>query len=1009
MSDPFDRPLVSPVMVGREAQLAALQQCIDAASAGAGQTVLVSGDAGIGKSRLVAAAAAHARERGVRVVNGQCFAPDRTLPFGPWRDLVSRRLLHQPWAADIVADVAADLGGLIPELTYLVPASALDARGAAGEDCRRIVGALTRLVESLARHAPLLLIVEDAHWSDDASLEFLVAVARSIRGDPGQPVVLIVTYRADEITPPLAAMLAALARERLSSEAHLGPLPRAEVMAMLRALSDDRGTIGVDLAESIYRLSEGNPFFVEELLRSAMAHAARGQGHANEGSSGQLTPTIPLPRTITEAIAQRVRELDEETQRTLTLAAVSGRRFDFGLLQTLSGCDEERLIRQMKALISARLVVEESADCFVFRHALTRRAIDDGLLARERRSLHRQLLDAYLKAPLETRDYHAADLARHAYAAGAWVEALAFGHRAGRQALALYAPGAAVELLSLALDAALRLERTPPSSLHRERGHAYEALGSFDLARADFESAANLAHGEGNDNDEIEALLALGGLWVGRDYERAGPYIRQALDLARAHDDRALTARALNRLANWHANREEPAVAFHLHEEALSLAEALGDRLGIAESLDLIGMARYLAGDFAGSAAAYRRAIPLLRELDDRRTLVNALTALAFALSNLDSSVSMRAPGGHEERLALVREAVAVAGQIDGRAEEALAYCCSALIVGERHLDEALEYGQRGLQIAEEIGHRQWATLAHYLLGYLHRLLLNVEVASRHLDAALSLAQAIASPFWLREVLAELAMVKLFAGDPEGAEETIAEAVNDDTPMQTMDQREAWFSHANVALARGRPERALEIAGRLLRAATPDPAGDLARLPYLALLKGEALQALGETERSALALTAARDGALALELPTLLWRVHLARFVHARDRGQRGEVAEEIAAAHAAVQQIASGLSDPQIREAYMRRAGALLPPPRVPSPRQAEKAAFDGLTTRERQVAALVAAGSSNRDIGDTLFMSEHTAATHVGNILGKLGAKNRAQIAVWVQERGLANEREA
>jgi DNA-binding CsgD family transcriptional regulator len=942
----------------------------------------------------------------MRVLTGQCFEPDRAQPYAPLCDLVRTNLLRQGWADEPLAAVAPDLVDLLPELAGRPPSGEPTPTVGLRPDQRRIVHATIRLVEAIAAQTPLLLIVEDAHWSDDASLDLLVRLARFVRGDSGRRIMLVVTFRGDEVSAELAAALVALDRERLAAEVRLGPLPRPEVVAMIRSTSDTQGAVGADLAESIYRLSEGNPFFVEELLRSALATGVAGAGRRLEAVAGTSASAIPLPRSVSEAVRRRVDHLSDGARQTLTVAAVSGRRFDFALLQALSGCDEIQLLERVKELVAARLVVEESADRFAFRHALMRQAIYDGLLARERRLLHRRALETILEIDPAGRDHHAADLTRHAVEAGAWEEALHFGERAGEQALAFHAPIAAIELLGCAIAAADQLGRPPPPALLQARGRAHETRGDFEAARSDYEAAGALAQAAGSVAEESEALLALGGLWAGRDYEQTGPYVRQALELARVAGDRSLVARSLNRLGNWHANQDDPIAAFRLHEEALAICEATGNRRGLAETLDLLGMARYLVADFDGSAAAVRRAIPLLRELDDRRTLVSALATLSWSMSSLDVSIGMPAGGSHEEGLAIVAEAVAVAQEIDARSDEALAHCCAALIVGERRADAALEHARRALRIAEEIGHRQWVIVAHLALGDLFAALLDAEAARCHLEAALTTADEVSSSVMAQKVRAELALRQALAGDPDAAQATIAAALSDDAPMVTQAQRDGWFSSGWIALVRGHPGRALAIADRLIAAATSEPIRDLPRLPDLAWLRGEALAAIGRTDEALESLDVARDGATAREHLPLLWRVQLARAKLLRGLGRRVATDEAVTAAHAAAASYAAGVADASLRETFLTRVAATFPPPRILSPRQASKAAYDGLTSRELAVATLVATGRSNREIGDALFMSERTAATHVGNILGKLGVKSRAQIAAWAQERGLTSD---
>ena len=990
LPDLLDRPLISPQLIGREAHLETLRRYLDEVRGGQERrAVFISGDAGIGKSRLVGEAAAVAAAQGFRMLAGQCFEPDRALPYAPIRDLI-RSSLRRPDFRDAITDAAGELGALVPELSPGEPAPE-DAR-----DRQRIVAAFAQLLRRLG--APVLLVVEDAHWSDEASVQLVLDLARLLRHEPALPAGLIVTYRGDEVTIELGAALAAFDRERLAAELRLGPLPRPETMAMLRAMHGPGGPERAELFEAIYRLSEGNPFFVEELLRSALAG---GTGRPSS-RAGERDAPIPLPRSVAESVRRRVEHLSDGARATLTLAAVTGRRFDFALLAVLADCPDDVLVERIKELVAARLIIEEEPDRFAFRHALMREAIDGALLARERRELHRRVLETILRTDPGAPANRAADLTRHAVGAEAWEEALEFGQRAGAQALALHAPHAAIDHLSHARYAAAQLGVAPPASLLLSRGRAYETVGAFEAAQADYEAAIALARETGNASEEAEASLALGGLWASRDYEQTGTFVRRALELARSSRDAVLTARALNRLGNWHANQDEPREAMRLHEEALSLMEASGDRRGIAETLDLIGMARYLTGDRIGAAEALRRVIPLLRELDDRRTLASALITLTFSMNVFDSLAGLVAPGSYEERLAQITEAITIARETGARSDEALADAGAALVLAERQFDIALGHGSRAQHLAEEIGHRQWAILAHFVQGVLCQFALDPEAARTHFEHAAATAREIGSSFWLRETLTYLTMLNIETGDFEVAEAALVQVWDERTPMQSLDQREAWLARAELELARSRPEPALALVDRLI-AATGIDAGDHARVPGLALARGRVLAALGRHDDALASFAAARDGAITLGNPPLRWRAHLARYAVLRSLGRRAGATSELAAAHETAAVYADGIADDAIRESFLRRVTERFPPLPRPSPRQAATAAFGGLTRRERDVAALIAAGHTNREIGEALFMSERTAATHVGNILGKLGLKTRAQVAAWAQEHGL------
>jgi tetratricopeptide (TPR) repeat protein len=364
---------------------------------------------------------------------------------------------------------------------------------------------------------------------------------------------------------------------------------------MLRAIFALPRPVRVETLDAIYSLTEGNPFFVEEILKSLIT--AGDIFYADGLWDRKPMPMLRIPRSLNDAVAQRVAQLSADARQVLVLAAVVGRRFDFALLQHLAHHDESHLLPLIKELIAAQLVVEESAERFAFRHALTRRAIYGGLLARERITLHRAIAEAIECRDADTLSPHVADLAYHYFEAGVWERALMYARYAGERAQELGAPLSAVAQFTRALTAARELKTTSPPALYLARGHAYETLGDFEHARADFEQGIELAHAAHDGPAQWQNMLDLGQLWAGRDYEQAGTSFQRAHDLAQTLAVPHLLAQSLNRLGNWQVNRGQSEVGLRLHAQALALFEAEEDRHGMANTLDLLGMANGLYGD----------------------------------------------------------------------------------------------------------------------------------------------------------------------------------------------------------------------------------------------------------------------------------------------------------------------------------------------------------------------------------------------------------------------------
>src|SRR2546423_1820097 len=537
MQFPFNLPIVCPIVIGRTAELTALHLLLERAKSGKGQVVLLSGEAGIGKSRLAAEAKTDATAQGFLLLQAQCFPTDRSCPYAPLLEL-----LRSHFATSSPEQVAAEMGSLASALSPLLPdllplPSALSPLPPPDpeQEKRRLFAALAQLFLRQATQQPALLIVEDLHWSDQTSLDFLHYLARRC---PASPLLVLLTYRSDEVHPSLSHFLAQLDRERLAQECALAPLTRSEVSAMMYAIFALRRSVFTvpslaqgELLDAMYTLTEGNPFFIEELLKSLIE--AGDILYKNGRWQRKELRELHIPRSVQDAVELRTAHLSEGARQGLNLAAVAGRHFEFALLQTLTQHDEAQLLRLLKELIAAQLLVEQSAEQFAFRHALTRQAVYTQLLARERKALHRAIAETFERLYASMLEAHLADLAVHFSEAGAWEQALAYGLRAGVQAQALYAPQAATLHFTRALDAARHVSLTPPASLYRARGLAYETLGDFERARADHETALKYAHDASDRHGEWQALLDLGLLWAGRNYAQAGDYYQQALAPAR--------------------------------------------------------------------------------------------------------------------------------------------------------------------------------------------------------------------------------------------------------------------------------------------------------------------------------------------------------------------------------------------------------------------------------------------------------------------------------------------
>ena len=1002
MTVSFNKPIVCPILIGRTLDLAAFHLLIEQAKSGKGQVALLCGEAGIGKSRLVAEIKTEAFAQGFQSLQGNCFPTDRSCPYAPLLDLLRSIFLHTP-ADQRVIDLepfARELTPLLPEVTQLFPELAtlpplpsLEPE----QEKRRLFTALAHFFLNQAAQHPLLLIVEDVHWSDDTSLEFLQYLARRCAT---QPLLLLQTYRSDEIRPDLSHWLAQLDRERLGQEVALTRLTRSDTDMMLRAIFDLQRQVQAEVLDAIYILTEGNPFFIEEVLKSLIASGEIF--YANGRWDLKLLSELHIPRSVQDAVQQRSDHLSESARHVLLLAAVAGRRFDFALLQQVTHHDEQQLLALMKELMAAQLVVEESAEQFAFRHALTRQALYAQLLVRERKTLHRTIAETMEHLYAGALETHLADLASHFYEAGLWEKALEYAQRAGEKAQQLYAPRAAIEQLTWALSAANYLETPPPAKVYRARGQAYETLGEFEQARSDYQQALEVARKAHDGAAECQSLIDLGFLWAGRDYERTGAYFRRATELARALADPKLLALSLNRLGNWHLNAEQPLEALRYHQEALTIFQEVHDLQGLAETLDLLGVTNLMAGDLLQSHRYYNQVTALFQELDNRQGLASALTTQLLSGGNYNAIMQVPVPIRLAEVVSQGEMALSLARKINQPSVEAFSLIFFASCLGLRgDYLHALGMAQRGLEITQEIEHRQWMTAAYCFLGVLYRDLFALPLAQQHLEQALLLAQEMSSSYWVLSVTGHLALTSILQQRLVQAESLLDAASGPDATAQTMAQRLVWCARAELALACGDPNRALQIIHQLKASATN--VSSEADIPRLSRMRGVALMLLQQTAEAETALQAAQAGAMTQGTRPLLWRISidLGKLYQTQLRDE--EAALAFATAQDLIEELAAPIPDTSLRDHFLHHATALIPRQEPLPPRRAAKKAFGGLTEREREVAALIAQGKANREIAEVLVVNYRTIEKHIENILSKLGFVSRTQIAVWATEKGL------
>ena len=387
-------PVSSPLLVGRSGELSALQAALAGASEGRPSVVVIGGEAGVGKSRLIQEIAERSRAAGSRVLAGGCLELGASgLPFAPFTAIL-RELVRELGATGVAELLPAggtrELARLLPE--FGEPTEPVDV----GEARARLFEQVLTLLERLAEARPVLLVVEDLHWADGSSRELLSFLIRNQPSLAGLSIV--VTYRSEELdrAHPLRPLLAELSRTGWVISMSLGRLTRRQTGDLVAQLAGE--TPADELIEAVYRRTDGNPLFVQALVTAP-------------------EPSDELPETLRDLLVGSVRRLPEPTQEVIRVASAGGPRTGHRLLAAVTGLDDAELARALRPAVAANVLVAGAAE-YTFRHALISEAVHDELLPGERGQVHGRFAEAIAADPaLVPPGRSAAEQAYHWHAA----------------------------------------------------------------------------------------------------------------------------------------------------------------------------------------------------------------------------------------------------------------------------------------------------------------------------------------------------------------------------------------------------------------------------------------------------------------------------------------------------------------------------------------------------------------------------------------------------------------
>lgn len=550
------------------------------------QIVLVAGEPGIGKTRLASELARDVADDGGVVTLGRCFE-DVNAAFAPFGEALAHLVRHVDTALleAHVSDVGGDLVRVVPELARRVSLPPLTKADAELERMR-LFDAVVDLLARVSEEAPVLLVLDDLHWADPSTVEMLLWLARASRP---MRLAVVGTYRDTDVTRTHAfgGALTELRRTRGTERVALTGLDEHEVGAFLeRAGGQALDHAAMEFAELLYAETEGNPFFLQELL----LHLAETRALRKDGDrwvSSRPIRELGVPEGVRDLVGRRLSMLDEKVNDALRAASVLGQEFDIGVLSHLTEASDDELLDLLEGPCRRGLLRELGVDTYRFAHALIRQTLYEELAAGRRARLHRLAADA-----LEARAAPPTEVGHHLIEAGPRgdpVRAIALSRRAAGQAEEQLAWEQAAAWYRRALDQAelVDLDGAERAEILLGLGRAMNMAGDIAGARSLFVTAVELAEAAGATSTVVAAALAYGssaGPWL--EYgDRIGLELLARAEALVADDDLAVKARIASRMAFWHLLDSDSAEGADLATLGTELARRSGDAAALAEAI----------------------------------------------------------------------------------------------------------------------------------------------------------------------------------------------------------------------------------------------------------------------------------------------------------------------------------------------------------------------------------------------------------------------------------------
>ena len=874
-----------PKLVGRDHEIEQLTRYLHSALNGKGTTVFISGEAGVGKTRLVNEFLNLAKRKGTGIFAGWCLS-EANIPYfsfreafnsyisaisdGKTKSVISKQLRTTGWFDD--SEFAQEPKKHEP---YLTPQIERD----------RTFEAAARVLLQLSAQEPLILFLDDLHWADPLSLALLNYLARACRNSR---LLIIGTYRLEELARtegerphPLEETMFSMSREDLLTKMELTRLKRSDFPELLKSIF--RSSLNEGFEEKLFEETEGNPLFAIEILNMLV-----DEGYLSEKDE-RWTLTAPMgkigiPSKVHEVITRRIARLDREKRELLDIAATCGDSFTSDTLSKALAVDIADVMHALIELEQKHRLIRSIDSEFEFTHHKIREVIYGSLPAELRRIYHLKIA-LFLEQVLtkQITDGYMADMVLHSIEGGVSEKAFEYLLKLGEKAASIHANAQAIDYLNKALETA---QKTPSlatsenlAKIYKNRGIAWLSQDERTKARSDFDFMLQNAT-----NVKDESMIAEAHYWLGCAYEpyfgemgEAMRHLTMAVEMARKTGNKPLEARSLGAIGDtlmWGMTPDTMDEGRMRLEESSKICKEVGDRIAEASALQMLGVYYNWKGEFNQAKENLIKALALAEEVGSIPLTTGKLWFLSYALA------------------------------------------------GNGEYNEAIRTGQRCLQLARDHGNWSMVSMVLNTLGWMYHDLSNIELALKYDNESLENSRAHEKSRASGAVpmaLLNLGMDYLYKKDYENAEEYFKEVIS-----QYEQHRVGWWrietrillGRGEIALAEGGCAQPLKFAEDSL--AISERAGAKKYIAKAFKLKAEALAKIGHAEEAIELMEKALELAQQVGNPPLLWQIHYSFGLLEEKRGDARKANEHYAKAITLIEAVAAQLNDAVVKSTLL-------------------------------------------------------------------------------------------